>query len=73
MNVYSIIATVLSVIGQFGVTYQKIWGLYVWILSNFVWIYVAVYVHRDYAQLLMYMFYMVMNSWSIHIWSKNGK
>lgn len=60
-------------VGQFGVNYQKTWGLVVWVLSNFVWIYVDLYVHVDYAQLTMYVFYMVMNTWAIFLWRKRAQ
>lgn len=73
LNPYSILATALSVIGQFGVTYQKTWGLVVWVFSNFVWIYVDTKIHPDYAQLSMYIFYAVMNTYSIFVWRANDR
>jgi hypothetical protein len=71
MNEWSIVATILSIVGQFGVTYQKIWGLYVWMLSNVFWIYVDIKIHPDYAQMTMYMFYLVMNYYSTIVWKRN--
>jgi nicotinamide riboside transporter PnuC len=73
LNPYSIVATLLSMIGQFGVTYQKTWGLVIWILSNVVWIYVDIVIHPDLAQLSMYVFYAIMNTYSIIIWRRNDR
>jgi nicotinamide riboside transporter PnuC len=58
-------------IGQIGVTKQKTWGLVIWILSNFVWIYVDIWVHTDYPQALQYGYYLIMNTVTIFVWRKN--
>lgn len=73
MNIYSLIATILSIVGNFGVVYKKIWGLIVWCVSNLVWIYVAIFIHKDYAQLLLFIFYLIMNTYTILVWRKDAK
>lgn len=71
MNCYSILATILSIVGNFGVVHKKIWGLVVWCVSNVVWIYVAIFIHKDYAQLSLFIFYLIMNSYTIYVWRKD--
>lgn len=73
MTMYSLIAMTLSIVGQIGVTHQKIWGLVVWLFSNAIWIYVSVFHHKDYSQLFMYCYFTVMNIYAIVIWKRNAK
>lgn len=73
MNAYSLVAMAFSIVGQIGVTYQKIWGLVVWLFSNAIWIYVSVFHHKDYSQLFMYCYFTVMNIYAIVIWKRNAK
>ena len=70
MNIYSIIATILSIVGQFGITHKKIWGLVLWIISDLAWIFVDAYIHPDYSQLSLYAFYALMNIYTIIVWKK---
>jgi len=66
LNNFSILATILSIVGNFGVVHKKIWGL-------IVWIYVAIFIHKDYAQLLLFIFYLVMNTYTIYVWKKDER
>lgn len=69
----SILATALSIIGNVGVVYKKIWGLVVWCISNFLWIYVGLKIHKDIPFTLLSCFYLCINSFTIFVWRKDAR
>ena len=56
-NVISWIATILSLSGNYFVNRKNVLGMYIWTISNFIWIATAL-IRKDYAQLLLWVCYM---------------
>ncbi|MGE5395897.1 MAG: nicotinamide mononucleotide transporter [Chitinophagales bacterium] len=63
-------ATILSFTGNIGVNCKKIWGFYVWIASNILWVYVA-YKTPNIPQIAMFIGYAVLNIMGIIQWRRN--
>lgn len=61
---------VLSMIGSYGVSHKKIWGLVVWCFSNLFLIIISI-VSKNLPLLLMYVCFTGMNFYSIYQWKKD--
>lgn len=69
MLAISIIATVLSLSGNLLVNLKRKSGFVVWILSNIVWVYIAMHV-PNYPQAIMFMCYALLNVHGYLSWSR---
>jgi nicotinamide riboside transporter PnuC len=69
MFIISIIATILSFTGNLGVNNKKLWGFYVWIVSNILWVIIALNT-PNYPQVIMFVGYSMLNVHGIIKWSK---
>ena len=66
----SIIALILSLIGNILVNYKKKLGFIIWISSNVFWIVVNYMGDVNYPQVIMYVMYVVLNIQGFINWSK---
>jgi nicotinamide riboside transporter PnuC len=66
------IATFLSCLGNIFIIYKKKFGFIVWTLGNVVWIFVDVKIGL-YSQIIMMVFYAILNIWGYIEWNKNKK
>lgn len=69
MTIMSWLATIGSIIGNVGVIYKKLWGMWIWTIAGLIWVLYSI-IRKDYAQLAMYLFYTGLNVWGIVQWSK---
>ena len=67
----SIIALILSLIGNILVNYKKKLGFIIWISSNVFWIIVNFLGDVNYPQVIMYIVYAILNVQGYINWSKN--
>ena len=70
--IMSWIATIYSIVGNIGVIYRKLWGMWVWTIGSSIWIIYSI-LRKDYAQLVMFLIYTLLNLWGIVQWSKYNK
>jgi hypothetical protein len=68
-QIFSFIALIFSLWGNWLINKQNKQGYTIWIISNVVWIVVDVYLH-NWFQLIMYLFYIVLNIQGYILWSK---
>lgn len=66
----SIIALILSLIGNILVNYKKKLGFVIWISSNVFWIIVNFMGSVNYPQVIMYLIYAVLNVQGYINWSR---
>lgn len=69
----SIIALILSLIGNILVNYKKKLGFIIWISSNVFWIVVNFMGDVNYPQVIMYLVYAVLNVQGYINWRKSEK
>ena len=69
----SIIALVLSLVGNILVNYKKKLGFVIWISSNVFWIVVNFMGDVNYPQVIMYIVYAILNVQGYINWSKSEK
>jgi nicotinamide riboside transporter PnuC len=69
----SIIALILSLIGNILVNYKKKLGFIIWISSNVFWIVVNFMGDVNYPQVIMYLVYAVLNVQGYVNWSRSEK
>lgn len=67
--IVSWIATTCSIVGNIGVNFKKYWGMQVWFIGSLIWIYYA-WQTKNYAQLIMFIFYSLLNIQGLYLWSK---
>ena len=67
----SIIALVLSLVGNILVNYKRKLGFIIWISSNVFWIVVNFMGEMNYPQVIMYIVYAILNVQGYINWSKN--
>ena len=66
----SIIALILSLVGNILVNYKKKLGFVIWISSNVFWIIVNFMGDVNYPQVIMYIIYAILNIQGFINWSK---
>ena len=66
----SIIALILSLVGNILVNYKRKLGFIIWISSNVFWIVVNFMGEMNYPQVIMYLIYAVLNVQGYVNWSK---
>ena len=69
----SIIALILSLVGNILVNYKKKLGFIIWISSNVFWIIVNFMGEMNYPQVIMYIVYAALNVQGYINWSKSEK
>ena len=69
----SIIALILSLIGNILVNYKKKLGFIIWISSNVFWIVVNYMGDVNYPQVIMYIVYAILNVQGYVNWRKSEK
>lgn len=69
----SIIALILSLIGNILVNYKRKLGFIIWISSNVFWIVVNFLGNVNYPQVIMYLIYAGLNIQGYINWSKSEK
>ena len=69
----SIIALILSLVGNILVNYKKKLGFIIWISSNVFWIVINFLGDVNYPQVIMYIIYAVLNVQGYINWSKSEK
>ena len=69
----SIIALILSLVGNILVNYKKKLGFIIWISSNVFWIVVNFIGEMNYPQVIMYLVYAVLNVQGYINWRKGEK
>lgn len=67
----SIIALILSLIGNILVNYKKKLGFIIWISSNVFWIVVNFLGDVNYPQVIMYIVYAILNVQGYVNWSRS--
>ena len=71
MFVISTLATISAFVGNFLLNSKKIQGFYLWIFSNFAWIYVIYFTKPVNWPILLQSFgFFTMNCHGIYKWSK---
>ena len=66
----SIIALILSLVGNILVNYKKKLGFIIWISSNVFWIIINFLGEVNYPQVIMYLIYGILNVQGYVNWSK---
>lgn len=69
----SVIALILSLLGNILINNKKKIGFIIWILSNIIWIIVNLISIPNYPQIIMYLCYAFINIDGIIRWSKDEK
>ena len=69
----SIIALILSLVGNILVNYKRKLGFIIWISSNVFWIVVNFIGEMNYPQVIMYLVYAVLNVQGYINWRKGEK
>lgn len=69
----SIIALILSLLGNILINNKRKIGFVIWILSNIAWIIVNIISIPNYPQIIMYLCYAFINIDGIVRWSKDEK
>ncbi len=63
------LATILSVIGVIFIARKNIIGFYIWIVSNFLWIYFGI-VKESYGIITLFTIYLGTSIYGIYKWKK---
>jgi len=69
----SIVALILSLVGNILVNYKNKTGFIIWILSNIFWIIINFLSEVNYPQVLMYLIYTTLNVQGLMLWKKKKK
>lgn len=69
----SIIALILSLVGNILVNYKRKLGFIIWIISNVFWIIVNFLGDVNYPQVIMYLIYVCLNVQGYINWQKSEK
>jgi len=70
MVVIGWIATALSLIGAVLNARKNIYGYWLWIVANAVWLVISV-IRKDWAQVVLWVSYIIITSYGIYCWSRN--
>lgn len=73
MTVWSVVAMIFSIAGSLGLPQKQRWGLVLWIISNFLWIYVSMTTNKDYAFIALCIYNTILNTTTLIVWSRNAK
>lgn len=73
IQIISIIATALSLYGNYLVICKKIIGFPVWIASNILWIAVNFMGIPNYSQIFMFLVYAATSAYGWYKWLKDDK
>lgn len=73
INIISVIALILSLVGNILINRKNKLGFYIWTLSNIVWIIVNFISIPNYPQIIMYLCYACINIDGIIKWTKDEK
>lgn len=68
----SVIASILSILGNFLVNKKNRLGFVIWCISNTYWIYLALTI-KNYPQSIMFLVYSVLNVHGFIKWGKDDK
>jgi len=66
------IASLLSILGAIFNARKSIIGFWLWIVANFIWLIVSL-IRKDYAQVILWITYIITSSYGIYCWSKEKK
>lgn len=69
----SVIALILSLMGNVMLNFKNKFGYIVWILSNVLWIAINYLDHLNVPQVIMYLTYTLLNVHGFIRWSRNDK
>ena len=72
MRMIPYIITALAIIGTVGNSCKKVWGFYLWIVTNAFWCVFNV-VNRSYAQAILYAVYFILSIVGIVQWRKEER
>lgn len=67
----SVLALILSILGNILINCKKRLGFIVWIISNIFWLIVNFIGNTNYSQVLMYIIYVVINADGYLKWKKH--
>lgn len=67
------ILTILVMIGTFANAKQKIWGFYIWILTNIVYVFLDVCYYNNHARAFLFLVQTAMCLLGIIEWRKKQK
>lgn len=70
--IISVVATVLSLFGNYLVNIQNKKGFIVWSIANILWIYIAIYT-PNYPQCFMFIIYCLFNIQGYIFWKKKER
>lgn len=70
MDWLSIVAMILSLLGNLFITIKNIIGFPIWIISNILWIIVNLQNNTNYSQIIMFIAYAITNIYGWYIWNK---
>lgn len=70
IDIISIVATSLSLLGNYLVIYKKVLGFPVWILSNILWIVVNFLGIPNISQIFMFLVYIATSVYGWYKWIK---
>lgn len=63
----------MSTVGTLAVNRKKTFGMYIWILSNVIWIYYWSFVKFESFQVYMYVVFTATNIEGIYRWKKQDR
>lgn len=72
-ELFSWVTAIISAVGTILVNYKNTKGMYVWIISNMMWIYYGLYVQVNHAQVFMFVFFTATNIHGIVKWTRQEK
>lgn len=67
------LATFLSILGNIFIVKKSRIGYWIWIASNIFWIYVDYKIPEMSAQIIMMVFYIILNVWGLYEWRGKEK
>ena len=70
MNTFAWVTAFISLYGTYLVNHKNVHGMYVWMLSNAMWIYYGLYCQVNHPQVFMYGVYTLMNFHGVYEWKK---
>lgn len=70
VTILSIIATILSMFGQYLIGNKSKWTFPVWIIANILWIFVNIFGTFNLWQIITFTFYTIMSVRAWFQWSK---
>lgn len=62
------ICAIISVIGTLCINYKNKYGMVLWIISNLLWIYYALFVQPNMPQVFMYVVFTLTNIHGLYKW-----